>query len=49
MEKSNTRQQKNEINQIAEAKSIKNEQVKEITEAQRDGFRFDYTDSSDFS
>jgi hypothetical protein len=47
--KANKRQQNNQSNGKEEVQhSTNNEQVKEITDAQRDGIRYDYTDSSDF-
>ncbi|MEH7121495.1 hypothetical protein V7128_29505 [Neobacillus vireti] len=46
--KSNEQQQNNQMNKNKELQSPNNDQVKEITEAQRDGIRYDYTDSSDF-
>ncbi|MCM3727936.1 hypothetical protein M3226_20010 [Neobacillus cucumis] len=46
--KSNNRQQTNQQRSNEEVQQSNPEQVKEITEAQRDGIRYDYTDSSDF-
>ncbi|MEH7098135.1 hypothetical protein [Neobacillus vireti] len=49
MPKSNKRQQNHQSKPNGEAQySTNNEQVKEMTDAQRDGIRYDYTDSSDF-
>ncbi|ULT54684.1 hypothetical protein L1999_16160 [Neobacillus drentensis] len=49
MPKSNQQQQNNQSNGNEEVQhSTDNEQVKEMTDAQRDGIRYDYTDSSDF-
>ncbi|MBT2655772.1 hypothetical protein J7E81_11080 [Bacillus sp. ISL-18] len=49
MSKSNKRQQNNQSNRNEEVQpSTTNELVKEMTDAQRDGIRYDYTDSSDF-
>ena len=49
MPKSNKPQQNDQSNGNEEVQhSTNNEQVKEMTDAQRDGIRYDYTDSSDF-
>ncbi|MEH7413823.1 hypothetical protein V7266_00860 [Neobacillus drentensis] len=46
--KSTNREQTNQIKSNEEGQPSNQEQVKEITDAQRDGIRYDYTDSSDF-
>ena len=46
--KSNNRQDDNQQSRNEEVQHSNQEQVKEITDAQRDGIRYDYTDSSDF-
>ena len=49
LSKSNNRQQNNQSNRNEEVQpSTTNDQIKEMTDAQRDGIRYDYTDSSDF-
>ncbi|WP_180960140.1 hypothetical protein [Neobacillus cucumis] len=41
-------EQMNHVNNNEEVQQTNRKQVKEITDAQRDGIRYDYTDSSDF-
>jgi len=49
MAKSNKQQQQNnQLTNTEEVQPANNERVTEMTEAQKDGIRYDYNDSSDF-